>query len=112
MPRTTRRRFFEESMIAAATAVSAGSYGRRLRAQAPGRGSPNDRIRHAVIGCRIRGRVHADQFGRQEGDGVAYVGPLPRIDPDRESLSGAPEADALLTREYRRPFVVPNEREV
>ena len=48
-------------------------------AQEPKRASANDTIRHAVIGCRIRGRVHAAEFGRQAGVEVAYV-----CDPDRE----------------------------
>ncbi len=40
------------------------------------------------------------------------VGPLLRIDSERETFSGSPAADALLTRDYRRPFVVPAESEV
>ena len=40
------------------------------------------------------------------------VGPLLRIDSEREAFSGHPDANALLTREYRRPFVVPAEHSV
>ena len=40
------------------------------------------------------------------------LGPLLRIDSEREAFSDHPEANALLTREYRRPFVVPAEGEV
>jgi len=40
------------------------------------------------------------------------LGPLLRIDSEREAFSGRPDADALLTREYRRPFVVPAEGQV
>ena len=29
-----------------------------------------------------------------------------------KAFSGQPDADALLTREYRRPFVVPAENQV
>ena len=67
MPRTTRRRFFEESMIATAIAAAAAS---DLRGSRPGRRRgprANETIRHAVIGCRIRGRVHAAEFGRKSG---------------------------------------------
>jgi hypothetical protein len=32
-----------------------------------------------------------------------------RIDPEREAFLDNPRADALLTRAYRRPFVVPAE---
>ena len=56
MSRTTRRRFLEESMIATAAAVAAGSsVPRRRRPRSTKRASANDTIRHAVIGCRIRG---------------------------------------------------------
>ncbi len=40
------------------------------------------------------------------------LGPVLRLAPDRESFVGHPAADALLTREYRKPFVVPGEKEV
>ena len=40
------------------------------------------------------------------------LGPLLRIDPEREAFLDNPQADALLTREYRKPFVVPAESEV
>jgi predicted dehydrogenase len=40
------------------------------------------------------------------------LGPLLRIDSEREAFSGRPDADALLAREYRRPFVVPAEGQV
>jgi predicted dehydrogenase len=40
------------------------------------------------------------------------VGPLLRIEPERETFADHPQANALLTREYRRPFVVPAANEV
>jgi predicted dehydrogenase len=40
------------------------------------------------------------------------LGTLLRIAPGRESFLDNPGADALLTREYRRPFVVPSESEI
>ena len=40
------------------------------------------------------------------------LGSLLRIDPEREAFLDNGRADALLTREYRRPFVVPAESEV
>ena len=40
------------------------------------------------------------------------LGSLLRIDPGREAFLDNPQADALLTREYRRPFVVPAEGEI
>src|SRR3954449_7788907 len=100
MTRITRRQFLEESMIATATAVAAGSNGPQAQAQETRRASANDTIRHAVIGCRIRGRVHAAEFGRQAGVEVAYV-----CDPDRQL------ADELATSveksQGRRPAAIP-----
>lgn len=104
MPRTTRRRFFEESMIAAA-ALAAGSSGRPALARGPGRASPNDTIRHAVIGCRIRGRVHADQFARLEGVEVSHV-----CDPDRRLADEL--AASVEMRQGRRPKAVQDLRAV
>ncbi len=40
------------------------------------------------------------------------VGRLLRIDPAAERFIAAPEADALLSRSYRKPFVVPSENEI
>jgi len=40
------------------------------------------------------------------------LGPWLQIDPDRETFVNSPQADALLTRDYRKPFVVPEEKEI
>ena len=40
------------------------------------------------------------------------LGSLLRLDPEREGFLDNERADALLTREYRRPFVVPAEGDV
>ncbi len=40
------------------------------------------------------------------------LGAALRLDPEREAFLDNPQADALLTREYRAPFVVPAENEV
>src|SRR5262245_34944352 len=40
------------------------------------------------------------------------LGPLLRLDGDREAFVKNPKADVLLTREYRKPFVVPGENEL
>ena len=37
---------------------------------------------------------------------------LLHTDPEREAFVGDPRADAFLTREYRKPFVVPGEAEI
>jgi predicted dehydrogenase len=35
-----------------------------------------------------------------------------RLEPEQETFLGAPAANAMLTREYRKPFTVPAEREI
>ena len=40
------------------------------------------------------------------------VGPWLAFDPDKEQFVDNPMADAMLTRQYRKPFVVPSESEV
>jgi hypothetical protein len=40
------------------------------------------------------------------------LGPLLRPDSDKEKFHDNPAADALLNREYRKPFIVPTEKEV
>jgi hypothetical protein len=40
------------------------------------------------------------------------LGPLLRLDSDKEKFADNPVADALLTREYRKPFVLPQEKAV
>jgi len=40
------------------------------------------------------------------------LGPWVRIDSQREKFLENPAADALLTREYRKPFIVPAENEI
>src|SRR5262245_32885477 len=40
------------------------------------------------------------------------LGPLLRLDSDKEKFADNPKANAFLTRDYRKPFVVPTEKEV
>ncbi|HUG89904.1 MAG TPA: Gfo/Idh/MocA family oxidoreductase, partial [Planctomycetaceae bacterium] len=98
MSRITRRRFLEESMIATAAAVAAAPAQRALADDAP-RASANDTIHHAVLGCRIRGRVHAREFARQSGVEVTYV-----CDPDRSLADEL--AAAVEDEQGRRPKAV------
>lgn len=71
MPSITRRQFLEESMIAAAAAAAVCTPQARAEEEAPR--AANDTIVHAVIGCRIRGRVHANEFAKQAGVEIGYV---------------------------------------
>jgi predicted dehydrogenase len=97
-----RRQFLEESMIAAASVLTAQS---ALRSAAIASSeetaitSPNEIVRHAVIGCRIRGKVHAAEFAKLNGVEVAYV-----CDPDLQ-LAEALAASVEKTT-GRKPKVV------
>ena len=73
----TRRRFLEDSMLAAA-AAAVGSAEMAVRAQEKKPGSANNRIRVAILGCRIRGQQHAQELGPLRDCEIAYV-----CDPDR-----------------------------
>jgi predicted dehydrogenase len=97
MATLTRRRFLEESMIAAGLAA-AGANAVPLLADER-KASANDTLQHAVIGCRIRGRVHAREFAKIPGVEVAYV-----CDPDRGLANEL--ADAVEKQQGRRPQAV------
>ncbi len=77
MRSVTRRQFLEDSMLAAA-AAAAGTIGMGVRAQEKKPGSANNRIRVAILGCRIRGKQHAQELMRLPDCEIAYV-----CDPDR-----------------------------
>ena len=40
------------------------------------------------------------------------LGPWLAIDSEKERFIDSPAANALLTREYRKPFVVPDEKDI
>jgi len=46
---------------------------------------------------------------QQPGDTQVTVGKTLAVDPKTETIPGDPEASKLLTREYRKPYVVPDE---
>jgi hypothetical protein len=99
-------------------------------AVAASRLSANDRIRVAVIGLRGRGRELINSFheavrSRKPGDltaearelhlsaalphlaNIAYrTGRMLQFDPQKERFIGDEEANRLLTRNYRAPYLV------
>jgi predicted dehydrogenase len=97
-----RRQFLEESMIVAASVLSAqsavGSAPNAISSETAIR-SPNEIVRHAVIGCRIRGKVHAAEFAKLNGVEVAYV-----CDPDLQLAEALAESVEKTTG--RKPKVV------
>jgi predicted dehydrogenase len=101
----SRRQFLEDSMLAAAAAAAANIVPQRAEGQDPPVKSANETILHAVIGCRIRGRVHAKEFGGKPGVEIAYV-----CDPDRNLANEL--ADAVAKERGKRPKAVQDLREV
>src|SRR5262245_46194038 len=101
----SRRQFLEDSMLAAA-AVAAANVARcaEVADDAPVKSS-NETIRHAVIGCRIRGRVHAKEFAGKPGVEVTHV-----CDPD--STLANELADAVEKQSGKRPKAVQDLRQV
>jgi len=101
----TRRRFLEDSMLAAAAVAAAGAATAVVDADDAPRKSANETILHAVIGCRIRGRVHAREFAGKHGVEVTYV-----CDPDRQLADEL--AEAVEKQQGRRPKAVQDLRVV
>jgi predicted dehydrogenase len=59
-----------------------------------------------------RTRKHLGENQVDLGESKLILGLLLRLDSDKEKFLDNPTADAFLTREYRKPFVVPTEKEV
>jgi len=76
MHSVTRRRFLLDSMLAAAAAATsvlpAGAEEKRPH-------SPNNRLRVALLGCRIRGKQHAQEIGHLPDCELVCV-----CDPDKD----------------------------
>ena len=87
----TRRRFFEDSLMAAAAVALPAP----LIAAGASSASPNEKLTAAIIGCGIRGKAHAHELARLADCDIAYV-----CDPD---LDRADELGALLV-ELKRPM--------
>jgi predicted dehydrogenase len=92
-------------MLAAAAAAIGAVRPVGSAPDAPPRKSANDTVRLAVIGCRIRGRVHAREFGSQAGCEVTYV-----CDPDRALT--AELAAAVEKQAGRAPKAVQDMRRI
>jgi len=89
MNNITRRRFFEDSvMAAAAIAVPTHLYGADSASSAKTRSAVNGRINAAIIGCGIRGKAHARELAKLADCEITAV-----CDPD---LDRADEVAALL----------------
>src|ERR1043165_3023549 len=96
MPKLTRRRFLEDSILAAAAAASVPA---PLLAAEKRAVSANDKITVAIIGCGIRGKQHAGELARLADCDIAYV-----CDPDRERA--AEVAADLVAKQHPQPKAV------
>src|SRR3954453_22972401 len=95
----SRRRFLEDSMLATAAAAAAAVVPTFADADETPAKSPNETIHLAVIGWRIRGRVHAKEFATKPGVEVTYV-----CDPDRDLAKEL--AESVEKQQGRRPKLV------
>ena len=76
-----------------------------------------DRVQSRKIGDNARDLVertvdHLRRNGVATDKQQLTHGPWLDFDPNKEQYVGNAAADAMLTREYRQPFVVPAESEV
>src|SRR5678816_1442918 len=94
----TRRRFLEDSMLAAAAAATA-SIPMSLPAAERRAVSANDKITVAIIGCGIRGKQHASELAKLSDCEIAYV-----CDPDRDRA--AEVASDLAAKSRPQPKAV------
>jgi predicted dehydrogenase len=105
MSSLSRRQFLEDSMLAAAAVAAAQAAPKIVAAEDAPVKSANETLQHAVIGCRIRGRVHAKEFAGKPGVQVAYV-----CDPDRDLAEEL--AEAVEKQQGKRPKAVQDLRAV
>ncbi len=99
----TRRNFCEQTLLATA-AAAAGQGELTVTGTREGAAnkvvdrSANSEIGHAIIGCRIRGKAHAEAFAKIPGVVITHV-----CDPDRQLAEEL--ANAIETTTGRRPAV-------
>jgi predicted dehydrogenase len=92
-------------MIAAGILAASASASRLVADEPASSRSANDTLQHAVIGCRIRGKVHAKEFGGNPGVAVTHV-----CDPDSKLANEL--ADAVEKQHGRRPTVFADMRRI
>ncbi|MEX2138991.1 MAG: Gfo/Idh/MocA family oxidoreductase [Pirellulales bacterium] len=106
MSSLTRRRFFEDSLLATAAAAAAASAPRVLvGADQDESKGPNDTLTAAIIGCGIRGKQHASELAKLKDCQIAYV-----CDPDRDRA--AELANTVGQKQGREPKAVQDLRNV
>lgn len=102
----SRRQFFHDSLLLTATAAAASTAKPAYQSLAANEfTSANEELSHAVLGCRIRGKVHAQEFAKLPNVRISYL-----CDPDSE-LADNLAADIEKNFGYR-PKTTPDMREV
>ncbi len=105
MNRHPRRRFLEDSLLAAAAVATSTSLSKAEMVVPQSSVSANETLVHAVLGCRIRGKVHAKEFSPKLGVEIGYV-----CDPDIKLAEEL--ADVVEKQQGKRPKAVKDLRVV
>jgi predicted dehydrogenase len=102
MSSITRRRFLEDSMLATAAlaAVAQPTF-----ADEKSTGNPSNKVRVAVLGCRIRGKAHVAEITKIPDCEIAYV-----CDPDHD-LAGE-LATVVEGKQGKKPQAIQDMRRV
>ena len=105
MKTITRRQFLEDTLLA--TAATAAAVARPLPAWSAEQkaGPPANRIRVAILGCRIRGKQHVEELSRLPDCDIAYV-----CDPDRDLVGEL--AAVVEKKQGRAPKAVQDMRRI
>lgn len=103
----TRRRFLEDSMIAAAAAAAAGAVGRSFAAEEakPASDSPIEKIGVAVIGTGGRGKDHVGYFSGRPDTEILYI-------CDADERRGMGQVEQAAKKQGRAPKFVQDMRQV
>ena len=105
MSSRTRRQFLEDSMFAAAAAVTAGSASSVFAADEKIKiKSPNEKLGVAVVGCGGRGADHLKDFSQRSGTEVLYI-----VDVDSNIAKN--RARLVAEKQGREPKIVEDMRE-
>lgn len=100
----TRRQILEDSMLAAA-AFAAAALPQSIYADEQSSGSPSNKVRVAVLGCRIRGKQHVAELAKVADTEITYV-----CDPDKDLA--AELATIVKEQQGRAPQAVQDMRRV
>lgn len=103
MPSVSRRRFLEDSLLAAAALATAGP-ATAMATQSAQSSGPNEKLGVAVVGVRGRGAEHLSAFAGRKDTEVLYV-----CDPDEEV--GRQRVADVLKKQGRAPKWVRDFRE-